>query len=97
MFHIVLYCTLLLSSQSASEKAKIEEKMRNDPELAWILKALSETDRSDTAQVSSFLFEFNKKKLLSMYRMIGTVVHRLKNVAVTTMTMKTQWKRKVPK
>ncbi|CAF1520719.1 unnamed protein product, partial [Adineta ricciae] len=48
--YMILYCTLLLSSQSASEKVKIEEKMRNDPELAWILKALSETDRSDTAQ-----------------------------------------------
>ncbi|UJR08870.1 hypothetical protein I4U23_013125 [Adineta vaga] len=48
--HMILYCTLLLSSQSASEKAKIEEKMRNDPELVWILQALSETDRNDTAQ-----------------------------------------------
>ncbi|CAF4288956.1 unnamed protein product, partial [Rotaria magnacalcarata] len=45
--HMILYCTLLASSQIASEKEKIEEKMRNDPELVWILQALSETDRSD--------------------------------------------------
>ncbi|CAF4909304.1 unnamed protein product, partial [Rotaria sp. Silwood1] len=48
--HMILYCTLLASSQSASEKAKIEEKMRNDPDLVWILQALSETDRSDSVQ-----------------------------------------------
>ncbi|CAF4372419.1 unnamed protein product, partial [Adineta steineri] len=42
-----LYCTLLASSQSPSEKVKIEEKMKSDPELVWILQALSETDRSD--------------------------------------------------
>ncbi len=47
---MILYCTLLASSQSPSEKAKIEEKIRNDPELVWILQALSETDRSDSAQ-----------------------------------------------
>ena len=47
---MILYCTLLASSQSASEKAKIEEKMKNDPELVWILQALSETDRSETVQ-----------------------------------------------
>ncbi|CAF2937525.1 unnamed protein product [Rotaria sp. Silwood2] len=48
--HMILYCTLLASSQSASEKAKIEEKMRNDSDLVWILQALSETDRSDSVQ-----------------------------------------------
>ena len=47
---MILYCTLLASSQSASEKAKIEEKMKNDPELVWILQALSETDRNEGAQ-----------------------------------------------
>ena len=47
---MILYCTLLASSQSASEKAKIEEKMRNDPELANILQSLSETERSETNQ-----------------------------------------------
>jgi pre-mRNA-splicing helicase BRR2 len=48
--YMILYCTLLASSQSASEKSKIEEKMRNDPELVWILQALSETDRNETVQ-----------------------------------------------
>ena len=43
--YMILYSTLLASSQSALEKAKIEEKMRNDSELMWILQALSETDR----------------------------------------------------
>ncbi|CAF1188389.1 unnamed protein product [Adineta steineri] len=47
---MILYCTLLASSQSPSEKVKIEEKMKNDPELVWILQALSETDRSDAVQ-----------------------------------------------
>lgn len=47
---MILYCTLLASSQSASEKSKIEEKMKSDPELVWILQALSETNRSDTIQ-----------------------------------------------
>jgi len=47
--HMILYCTRLASSQSASEKAKLEEKMRNDPELVWILEALSETNRTETA------------------------------------------------
>jgi pre-mRNA-splicing helicase BRR2 len=52
VFSSVLYCTLLASSQSASEKSKIEEKIKNDPDLAWILQALSETDKNDTVQVS---------------------------------------------
>jgi pre-mRNA-splicing helicase BRR2 len=47
---MILYCTLLASSQSASEKVKIEEKIKNDPELAWILQALSETARNETIQ-----------------------------------------------
>jgi hypothetical protein len=47
---MILYCTLLASSQSTSKKAKIEEKLRNDQQLLWILQALSETDRRDTAQ-----------------------------------------------
>ena len=47
---MILYCTLLASSQSASEKSKIEDEMRSNPELAAILQALSETDRSDTNQ-----------------------------------------------
>lgn len=47
---MILYCTLLASSQSASEKAKIEEKMKNDPDLVWILQALSETDRNEIVQ-----------------------------------------------
>jgi pre-mRNA-splicing helicase BRR2 len=47
---MILYCTLLASSQSSSEKSKIEEKMKSDPELVWILQALLETDRNDAAQ-----------------------------------------------
>jgi hypothetical protein len=56
LFILVLYCTLLASSQSETEKSKIEEKMRNDSELVWILQALSETDRNDAVQVSFFLY-----------------------------------------
>ncbi|CAF1258343.1 unnamed protein product, partial [Didymodactylos carnosus] len=44
---MILYCTLLASSQSASEKARIEDKMRSDPELNRILQALLETEKND--------------------------------------------------
>ena len=45
--NMILYCTLLASAQSTSEKSKIEEKMRSDPELVWILQALEQTDQDD--------------------------------------------------
>ncbi|XP_067656314.1 U5 small nuclear ribonucleoprotein 200 kDa helicase-like isoform X1 [Haliotis asinina] len=44
---MILYCTLLASAQSQSEKARVEEKMRADPELKHILSSLQETDRED--------------------------------------------------
>ena len=50
LFLPVLYCTLLAQAQSESEKAQIEEKMANDPELVKILKALHETDKEDIVQ-----------------------------------------------
>lgn len=40
----VLYCTLLASAQKQSEKDRLKEKMRSDPDLAKILKALEATD-----------------------------------------------------
>lgn len=53
---MILYCTLLASAQSAAEKAKIEGNMRSDPELTWILNALSETDRTESNQVRNKIF-----------------------------------------
>lgn len=41
MYFLVVYCTLLASAQNPLEKAKIEEEMRNNPELIWILQDLS--------------------------------------------------------
>ncbi|XP_046850049.1 U5 small nuclear ribonucleoprotein 200 kDa helicase-like [Xenia sp. Carnegie-2017] len=46
----VLYCTLLASAQSAKEKKDIEVKMENDPELAQILHALTESVEEDLIQ-----------------------------------------------
>lgn len=43
---MILYCTLLASSQSESERQKLREKMRNDPNLAKILRQL-ETGKND--------------------------------------------------
>ncbi|CAF5041794.1 unnamed protein product, partial [Rotaria sp. Silwood1] len=40
-WQMILYCTLLARAQTTFEKAEIEEKMRNNPELIWILHALS--------------------------------------------------------
>ncbi|ESO86122.1 hypothetical protein LOTGIDRAFT_239637 [Lottia gigantea] len=44
---MILYCTLLASAQTKSERNKIEEKMRNDNELRGILSTLQETERDD--------------------------------------------------
>lgn len=43
---MILYCTLLASSQSESERQKLREKMRNDAHLAKILRQL-ETGKND--------------------------------------------------
>ncbi len=37
-------------AQSESDKTKIEEKMRSDPQLARYLAALQETDKEDIVQ-----------------------------------------------
>ena len=47
---MILYCTLLASSQSETEKANIEDKMRNDPQLSKILQALQETEKGNIVQ-----------------------------------------------
>ena len=49
--NMVLYCTLLATSQSAKEKREIEEKMEADPDLAPILHALTEMEQEDLIQV----------------------------------------------
>ena len=46
----VLYCTLLAQAQSDTERAKIEDKMSGDAELAQILRALQETEKEDIVQ-----------------------------------------------
>ncbi|KHJ42995.1 Sec63 domain protein [Trichuris suis] len=40
--NMILYCTLLASAQSEQERQQIEAKLRHDPELAKILRALKE-------------------------------------------------------
>lgn len=48
MFSVpVLYCTLLASAQTSSERSKIEEQMEGDVELTRILRNLQETDSDD--------------------------------------------------
>lgn len=42
-----MFCTLLASAQTASERSKIEEQMQSDTELAKILHALQETEHDD--------------------------------------------------
>ncbi|XP_055955275.1 U5 small nuclear ribonucleoprotein 200 kDa helicase [Patella vulgata] len=44
---MILYCTLLASAQTKSERNKIEEKMMSDAELRLILATLQETERDD--------------------------------------------------
>lgn len=43
-FRLVLYCTLLASSQSEDERQKIRDKMRSDESLARILRQLDQED-----------------------------------------------------
>ncbi|XP_070541263.1 U5 small nuclear ribonucleoprotein 200 kDa helicase-like [Ptychodera flava] len=47
---MILYCTLLASAQSEAERLRIEDKMKHDPELSLILKALQETESEDIIQ-----------------------------------------------
>nr|XP_027194673.1 U5 small nuclear ribonucleoprotein 200 kDa helicase-like [Dermatophagoides pteronyssinus] len=49
---MILFCTLLAQAQRQSEKAKIIEKMKSDPELMEILKKL-ETSQTDASTSSS--------------------------------------------
>lgn len=39
-WHMILYCTLLASSQSEAERQELREKMNQDPALQRILKQL---------------------------------------------------------
>lgn len=51
---MILYCTLVASSQSESERLKLREKMRNDPNLSKILRQLDgKNDDADTDAFSS--------------------------------------------
>lgn len=47
---MVLYCTLLTSSQSEVERTKIMEKMQNDAQLSKILRMLENTENEDFIQ-----------------------------------------------
>ncbi|KAL1414758.1 hypothetical protein MTO96_007229 [Rhipicephalus appendiculatus] len=47
---MILYCTLLASSQSATERSKLRDKMQADPELERILRQLENTDKDDMVQ-----------------------------------------------
>ena len=44
---LVLCCTLLAKSQTVAEKKELEEQMKQDPDLATILQALTDTDKED--------------------------------------------------
>lgn len=44
---MILYCTLLASSQSESERQKLREKMRSDPVLSKILRQLDSAGKND--------------------------------------------------
>ncbi len=49
---MILYCTLLASAQSDSEREQIEAEMSSDGELMWILRALGETAEQNILEVS---------------------------------------------
>ncbi|KAI1287391.1 U5 small nuclear ribonucleoprotein helicase [Halotydeus destructor] len=44
---MILYCTLLASAQSTSEKASIREKMASDPQLSRILRLLEDSEAAE--------------------------------------------------
>lgn len=46
----VMYCTLLAKAQNSAERARLEEKMKAEPELTAILEALTETEKEDLIQ-----------------------------------------------
>lgn len=58
---MILYCTLLASSQSESERQKLREKMRNDPNLAKILRQL-ETGKNDDDDMDGGASRIQKHK-----------------------------------
>lgn len=51
---MILYCTMLASSQSESERQKIRNKMKDDPVLAKILKALDTGKGDDDFEEDKF-------------------------------------------
>lgn len=58
---MILYCTMLASSQSESERQKIREKMRNDAHLAKILRQL-DTGKNDDDETESGSSRSQKRK-----------------------------------
>jgi pre-mRNA-splicing helicase BRR2 len=54
---MILYCTLLASAQSLDEKKKIEDQMRDDPELLSILNSLEndsiKEERNDDVEMKN--------------------------------------------
>ncbi|RWS21437.1 U5 small nuclear ribonucleoprotein helicase-like protein, partial [Leptotrombidium deliense] len=48
--NMILYCTLLASAQSVTEKNKIREKMSSDPELAKFLRTLENADEKSDVE-----------------------------------------------
>ncbi|XP_071827411.1 U5 small nuclear ribonucleoprotein 200 kDa helicase-like isoform X1 [Apostichopus japonicus] len=47
---MILHCTLLAKAQNSAERARLEEKMKAEPELTAILEALTETEKEDLIQ-----------------------------------------------
>lgn len=58
---MILYCTLLASSQSESERQKLREKMRSDGNLAKILRQL-ETGKNDDEDMDGASSRMQKHK-----------------------------------
>lgn len=58
---MILYCTMLASSQSESERQKIREKMRNDPHLAKILRQL-DTGKNEDDEMENGSSRSQKRK-----------------------------------
>lgn len=54
LFLVVLYCTMLASAQSDSEKERIMSKMEADQDLSKVLYQLQETEKEDIIRVSAF-------------------------------------------
>lgn len=58
---MILYCTMVASSQSESERQKIREKMRNDPNLSKILRQL-DTGKNEDDDMDGGLSRASKHK-----------------------------------